>query len=265
MDHTPNRSAWLKGPAFPCDPPPARVHPLRLALLGAPGVGKGTQAELLARARGACHLSTGDMLRAARSADPVSRTAALADALSCMRHGQLVPDGTVVDRVRERAGCLRCHAGFLLDGFPRTIGQADALDRLLQQEGIPLDAVLAFDLPIERLVRRVAGRLTCAGCHLVYHVDARPPARPGFCDRCAGALVQRDDDRPEATRMRMRQYAESTTPLLEYYRGKGLLLEVSAEGTPQEVCARASAALDARRGTGTGAAAAVPAAPQSDD
>lgn len=250
MDGTAKRSAWLKGPAFPCDPAaPALAHPLRLVLLGAPGVGKGTQAELLAAGRGACHLSTGDVFRTAL-ADPSARTDALDEAIACMTHGHLVPDTTVLEIFHERAGCLHCAGGFLLDGFPRTVPQAEAFDALLAAEHIALDAVVAFDMPLDHLVTRVLGRRTCERCHGVYHSEARPPARENVCGRCGGALKQRDDDRPAAVRVRMDAYMASTAPLLAYYRAKGLLVEVSAEGTPAEICARVLTALESRDCTG---------------
>jgi adenylate kinase len=217
-----------------------------VVLLGAPGVGKGTQAEMFTARRRVCQLSTGDVFRAAKAADPCNRTPALEEALGYMQRGELVPDETVIAIVKERVGCLRCDGGFLLDGFPRTVAQADVLDQILTREGIRLDAVLNFDLPIERIVARLAGRRTCPGCKAVYHVEARPPAREGLCDQCGAALVQREDDRPEAVRVRMEVYAASTAPLIDYYARKGLLVSVTAEGTPEEIYARAEAALAAR-------------------
>lgn len=242
------RTAWLETPGAPCPPDPAAVQrPLRVVLLGAPGVGKGTQAELFTARRRVCQLSTGDVFRAAKAADPCKRTPAIEEALGYMQRGQLVPDETVIAIVKERVDCLRCDGGFLLDGFPRTVAQAEVLEQILASEGIQLDAVLNFDLPIERIVSRLAGRQTCPGCKAVYHVEARPPAREGVCDQCGATLVQREDDRPEAVRVRMEVYATSTAPLIDYYAGKGLLVTVLAEGTPEEINARAEAALAARR------------------
>jgi adenylate kinase len=243
-----SRHAWLDTPGAPCPPDPeAAKHPLRVVLLGAPGVGKGTQAELFSARRRVCQLSTGDVFRAAKAADPCKRTPAIEEALGYMKRGELVPDETVIAIVKERVGCLRCDGGFLLDGFPRTVAQAEVLDEILEAERIRLDAVLNFDLPIERIVARLAGRRTCPGCKAVYHVEARPPAREGVCDQCGSALVQREDDRPEAIRVRMEAYATSTAPLIDYYGRKGLLVSVQAEGTPEEIYARAEAALAARR------------------
>jgi adenylate kinase len=209
--------------------------------LGPPGVGKGTQAELLCKALGTCHLSTGDVFRAAQCApDP---SPALRAALECMRRGDLVPDDVVVALVRERAECLRCGGGFLLDGFPRTVRQAEALDAMLAEQGVTLDAVLNYDLPTEEIVSRLSGRRTCPGCKAVYHVTARPPRVAGVCDKCGGRLVQREDDRPESIRVRMHAYEASTRPLAAYYRRAGNLVTVPADGTPEAILGRALRAL----------------------
>jgi adenylate kinase len=213
-------------------------------LLGPPGVGKGTQAELLCRALGTCHLSTGDLFRAAQcGAEP---SPALRAALEAMRRGELVPDDVVVAMVGERTGCLRCRGGFLLDGFPRTAAQAGALDRLLTEQGVVLDAVLSYDLPLEEVVARLSGRRTCSACKAVYHLTARPPRAEGVCDQCGGRLVQRDDDRPESVRVRMGAYEASTRPLAAYYERAGKLVPVRAAGTPEEILGRTLAALNER-------------------
>lgn len=239
MGTKPDRSAWLKGGNAKCEAKPVEGgRAWRLVLLGAPGVGKGTQAELLSGRLGACHLSTGDIFRAAKALDASERTPALTAALEYMRRGELVPDTTVLDIVRERRGCLRCECGFLLDGFPRTVAQAEALDVLLQEESVRLDAVLNYELPIERIVKRLSGRRTCAGCKAVYHVENRPPKREGVCDRCGGELYQREDDRPESVRVRMEAYARSTAPLTDFYGKRGLLMTVDADGSPEEIYAR---------------------------
>ena len=245
MSAKPDRAAWLKGGSAACNvKPESQARPRRLVLLGAPGVGKGTQAELLARRLGACQLSTGDVLRAAKSLDPCDRTPALNAALDFMHQGRLVPDETVLNIVRERVSCLRCEGGFLLDGFPRTVAQAEALERLLKQEELRLDAVLSYDLPIEKVVSRLSGRRTCAGCKAVYHVETRPPKQADVCDHCGGNLVQREDDRPESVRVRMDAYEKSTAPLVEYYRRRNLLISVSAEGSPEEILRRTLTALN---------------------
>jgi adenylate kinase len=216
-------------------------RPYRLVLFGPPGVGKGTQAELLTHVLGTCHLSTGDVFRAAPCAGEQSPAAK--EALDAMRRGELVSDALVVALVRERARCLRCRGGFLLDGFPRTIAQAEALDVLLAEQGVSLDAVLDYELPTEEIVARLSGRRTCPRCKAVYHVTTRPPAAEGVCDQCGGGLVQREDDRPEAVRVRMQTYQASTQPLTEYYRRTGKLVRVQATGTPAEILERTLAAL----------------------
>jgi adenylate kinase len=167
-----------------------------------------------------------------------------------MRRGELVPDAVVVALVRERAECLRCRGGFLLDGFPRTVGQAQALDALLVKQGVSLDAVLSYELPPEEVVTRLSGRRTCPGCKAVYHLDARLPRVYGTCDRCGSRLIQREDDRPEAIRVRMRAYEASTRPLVEHYERAGKLVSIPGSGTPQEILARSLAALEARLAVG---------------
>jgi len=234
-----DRKAWLQGPSATCNlPAEQRDQPRRLVLLGAPGVGKGTQAEMLCDKLGACHLSTGDIFRAAKAMNECERSPALTAAVQYMRRGDLVPDETVLALVAERVGCLKCEGGFLLDGFPRTVAQAEALEALLRSHRIQLDAVVSYDLPIDQVVARLSGRRTCAGCKAVFHVDARPPKIPGVCDHCGGKLYQREDDRPESVRVRMEAYETSTAPLADFYRTRGLLHSVSAEGKPEEICFR---------------------------
>lgn len=240
-----DRASWIKGGTVCCAvPPKSSEKPHRLVLLGAPGVGKGTQAELLCEGLGTCQLSTGDIFRAAKTLADGERSPALDAALDYMRRGDLVPDETVLDLVRERTKCLRCPGGFLLDGFPRTVAQAEALDALLKQENIKLDAVLNYDLPIEQIVSRLSGRRTCAGCKAVFHVTTRPPRVADVCDHCAGKLFQREDDRPEAVRLRMEVYEKSTKPLADYYRERGLLTTISADGKPEAIYKRTLEALN---------------------
>ncbi|MGO8678915.1 MAG: adenylate kinase family protein [Limisphaerales bacterium] len=248
METKRDRKAWLRGGTAVCEPPPEKVKtPRRLVLLGAPGVGKGTQAELLAAKLGACQLSTGDIFRAAKSLEPGQRSPAITAALEFMRRGDLVPDGTVVDLVAERVGCLRCESGFLLDGFPRTVAQAGALEELLKKNNLKLDGVLSYELPIEKLVSRLAGRRTCPGCKAVFHVETRPPKVQGVCDHCGGALYQREDDRSESIRVRMDAYQKSTAPLADYYRDKGLLIPILAEGGPEDIFKRTLKALKGKK------------------
>jgi adenylate kinase len=234
-----DRAAWLSGPAASCSVPPRGVaRPWRFVLLGAPGVGKGTQAELLSERLGACQLSTGDVFRAAKSREGSECTPALKGALDAMRRGELVSDGIVLDIVKERMGCLNCEGGFLLDGFPRTVAQAEALTRLLEHEQLQLDGVLSFELPLGTIVARLSGRRTCQTCKAVYHVQSRPPKAEGICDSCGAQLIQREDDRPESIKVRMAVYESSTAPLAEYYRKHDLLVSVSAEGSPDDVFRR---------------------------
>jgi adenylate kinase len=239
MTKKPDRAAWLQGGSAECSTPPsAPPRAYRLVLLGAPGVGKGTQAELLAKNFGTCQLSTGDVFRAAKKSDACERSPKLNEALNLMKRGALVPDETVLGIVRERARCLRCRGGFLLDGFPRTVAQADALSHLLQEEGVGLDAVLSYELPIDRIVSRLAGRRTCEQCKAVFHVESIPSKVDGVCDHCGGTLMQREDDQPASIRVRMAAYEQSTRPLTDFYAGQGLLQTISAAGDPQEIFLR---------------------------
>jgi adenylate kinase len=236
------REAWFQGGDTACaTEPPVLDRAFRLVLLGPPGVGKGTQAELLCRNLATCHLSTGDVFRAAQN-NPIP-SPAIKSAIEAMRSGQLVSDDMVIDLVRERSGCLRCRGGFLLDGFPRTVAQASALDQLLSEMNVALDAVINYDLPIDQIVDRLGGRRTCSQCKAVYHTTSSPPRTENVCDKCGGALIQREDDRPEAIRVRMEAYESSTRPLAEYYERTHRLVTIPAEGAPADILARTLAAL----------------------
>ncbi|HZC21747.1 MAG TPA: nucleoside monophosphate kinase [Candidatus Binatia bacterium] len=241
-----DRSAWLQGPDAPCESVSRVNQPRRLVLLGAPGVGKGTQADLLHRHTGACHLSTGDVFRAAKSLGECEQSPAMKQALDYMRRGELVPDATVWDMVSERSGCLHCRSGFILDGFPRTLGQAELLKQLLDREGVVLTAVVNYDLATSEIVARLGGRRTCESCKAVYHVTEQPPRVSGCCDRCHGKLFQREDDRPESVCVRLEAYDRSTAPLIKFYRDLGLLVHVTATGSPEDICARTLSALAVR-------------------
>jgi len=242
-----DRTAWLHGPGSVCQKPPATpARCQRLILLGAPGIGKGTQAALLSAAFGACHLSTGDIFRAARHCGAPELSPAMHDAVERMHRGELVSDETVLQIVRERSRCLTCRGGFLLDGFPRTVPQAAALTVLLEQEQVKIDAAISYELDETEIVARIGGRRTCPVCKAVYHLVAHPPRIGGVCDACGGDLVQREDDRPEAIHVRQQAYLTSTTPLLGFYAEQGLLVHVPAHGTPEEVFSRTLAALAAR-------------------
>jgi len=226
---TPNGSAW------------------RLVLLGAPGVGKGTQADLLNQRLDACHLSTGDLFRAASKQQESEQSPAMRAAMEHMRRGELVPDSTVWEMVRERANCIRCSNGFILDGFPRTLSQAESLKQLMETEQIPLTAVVNYELPLAEIVARLSGRRTCEKCKAVFHITGAPPKVEGVCDRCGGRLFQREDDRPESIAVRMAAYERSTAPLIDFYKSLGLLVPIAATGSPDEIYARTVSALAARR------------------
>ncbi len=237
--------AWLRGGEALCNLPPKDApHPVRLVLLGAPGVGKGTQAALLAEETDACHLSTGDVFRAALFGKIGPAAPAMARALECMRKGELVSDETVLDILRERVHCLRCRGGFLLDGFPRTTLQAEVLEQLLLREKRPLTAVINYEMPLEEIVERLSGRRVCSSCKAVYHLKNLPRAREGICDRCGAALYQREDDQVESVRVRMKTYLATTEPLVEFYRSRKLLIPISALGTAEEICRRTVKAVN---------------------
>jgi adenylate kinase len=199
---------------------------VRVAFLGPPGAGKGTQARDLAQEWGALHLATGDMLREAVAAgSPLGR-----EAKSYMDQGALVPDDVIIRMMAERLGAADAGRGFILDGFPRTIAQAEALARLLKDLGQTLDTVVYFDVSEPELLRRLTGRRVCRACGHSYHVTSNPPKRAGVCDACGGELYQRDDDGEATVRNRLEVYRRQTAPLLDYYRQRNLLVTVSGEG-----------------------------------
>ncbi len=195
---------------------------MKLILLGPPGAGKGTQAKMLMDRYAIPQISTGDILRAAvKDGTPMGLRAK-----SFMAAGGLVPDEVVVGIVRERLQQEDCRAGFILDGFPRTVAQADALAEALTALGRPLDAVISLAVDVEALVERLTGRRTCRDCGRGYHVTFAAPMASGVCDACGGELLQREDDREETIRRRLEVYNEQTSPLINYYRKSGLLSEV---------------------------------------
>jgi len=207
---------------------------MNLILLGPPGAGKGTQAKKLVAELGIPQISTGDMLReAVKAGSPMG-----IKAKSYMDSGGLVPDEVVVGIVEERIQQDDCLKGFMLDGFPRTTAQADALSGMMESKGIRLDHVVCLDADKEELVRRLSGRRTCRQCMAPYHVEFNPPAKQGICDRCGGELYQRDDDKEEAIRARLVTYEKQTQPLIDYYRSRGLLRLVDGLGPVDEVYSR---------------------------
>jgi adenylate kinase len=207
------------------------VASIRLIFLGPPGAGKGTQARALAEAWRVPQIATGDMLRDAVSAgSPLGATAK-----SFMDRGALVPDDVIVGLIAERLARPDAKSGFILDGFPRTIPQAEALDRLLEQLGQRLDRVVYFDVPEAELLRRLTGRRACPACQSTFHVVSAPPKREGICDKCGAALVQRADDSEATVRTRLDVYAKQTAPLLDDYRRRGLLATVPAQGPIETV------------------------------
>jgi adenylate kinase len=239
-------AGWLNGEKAFCAPPlPTPSRAWRLVLLGPPGVGKGTQAELLTKRLGACHLSTGDVFRAAKSIPDSEQTPAMVAALDYMRRGELVPDMIVLGMVRERSRCLQCRGGFLLDGFPRTVAQAEALQQTLCELGVKLDAVLSYHMPPDEIVTRLAGSRTCAKCRAIYHVTRRPSKVAGICDACGSELLQREDDRPESVRLRLAAYEKTVAPLTDYYQSHGLLVPIAAADDAAETDDRTFAALQA--------------------
>jgi adenylate kinase len=200
-------------------------------LLGAPGAGKGTQAKLLQQQFEACQISTGDILREAIAA----KTPLGDEASGYIKRGALVPDGVIVALVAERLKAKDCEKGFLLDGFPRTTGQAESLDEILKIRGLALDAVAAIEVPQKLLVERLAGRRTCKGCGALYHTVFDPPKTAGVCDHCAGELYQREDDHEETIAARLIVYEKQTAPLIAFYRDRGLLRPVDGVGSVTEI------------------------------
>lgn len=212
---------------------------MRLVLLGPPGAGKGTQAKLLTAKFDAAHVSAGDLLRQA-----VADGSELGQAAkSIMAQGALVPDGVVIEIIEERLRQPDCVGGYILDGFPRTLRQAEALSDVLKMLDAPLDRVISVEVSEDDLVRRLAGRRVCRACGSMFHIDTWPPVQSGICDDCGGQLFQRDDDKEETIRHRLRVYREQTEPLIAYYKKMGLLRRIDGHGTIEEIARRIHHAL----------------------
>ncbi|MBE0568510.1 MAG: adenylate kinase [Deltaproteobacteria bacterium] len=197
-----------------------------IILLGPPGAGKGTQAKKLTEAFAIPQISTGDMLREAVR----NGTGLGLEAKSFMEAGGLVPDEVVIGIVKERLAQADCSNGFILDGFPRTIPQATALDRVAGELGKEIRFVLSLEVDPEELMERLCGRRTCTSCGAMFHIRFHAPKTPGKCDKCGGPLIQRDDDKEETIRMRLENYNKSTAPLLDYYKKTGKIRSVMASG-----------------------------------
>ncbi|WDV53880.1 adenylate kinase [Streptomyces coeruleorubidus] len=213
---------------------------MRIVLVGPPGAGKGTQAAFLAQNLSIPHISTGDLFRA-----NISQQTELGKlAKSYMDAGNLVPDEVTIAMAKDRMEQPDAENGFLLDGFPRNVSQAEALDELLETESMQLDAVLDLEVPEDEVVKRIAGRRVCRNesAH-VFHVTYKPPAKEGVCDVCGGELYQRDDDSEETVRKRLEVYHTQTEPIIDYYKAQGLVVTISALGKVEDVTTRAMEAL----------------------
>ena len=212
---------------------------MRLVLLGPPGAGKGTQARTLVKEFGIPQISSGDLLRAAVR----DGTALGLEAKRYMDRGELAPDDLVVRMIEQRLAEPDAKTGWILDGFPRSLGQAQALGAMLKRGGIAIDRVIAIIVPEDELVQRLSGRRTCRNCGGMYHVEFEPPKKPGVCDKCGGELYQREDDTEKTVRNRFRVYHQSTQPLLDYYGKAGILAQIDGLGAPDEVGQRITKAL----------------------
>ena len=197
---------------------------MKLIFLGSPGAGRGTQAAVLRERQDIAHISTGDILREnVKNSTPLGNKAR-----EYMDSGKLVPDDLIIDMMEDRLARPDCAKGFILDGFPRTVPQAEALDHLLGRMGLELDGVILFEVPEELVVQRLTGRRICGQCGEIYNIRFKDTKVPGVCDRCGGVLQQRDDDREEVVHRRLEVYEEQTAPLIDYYETKGNLVRVDA-------------------------------------
>ena len=204
---------------------------MKIIMLGAPGAGKGTQAKMIAEKFNIPHISTGDIFRA----NIKNGTELGKKAKEYMDKGQLVPDELTVEILLDRVANDDCKDGYVLDGFPRTIPQADVLDKELTKLGDKVDFAINVDVPDENFVRRMSGRRACLKCGATYHIEHIPPKQEGICDKCGSELVQRDDDKPETVQNRLSVYHEHTQPLIDYYNKKNILKSVDGTKDMQEV------------------------------
>lgn len=212
---------------------------MKIILLGPPGAGKGTQAEMLAKKLFLPHISTGDMFRAAISAG----TELGLQAKLYMDQGRLVPDEVTIGTIKDRIAQPDCREGFLLDGFPRTLPQAEALSQLLGDQELKIDAVINITVPDETLVERLSGRRICRQCGAIYHLLYSPPEQDGICDTCGGELYQRDDDTEDTVRSRLAVYHSRTAPLIDYYRAQGVLHDINGDQPIKDVLLEIGTAL----------------------
>jgi adenylate kinase len=215
---------------------------MRLVLLGAPGAGKGTQAKMLIEKYKIPQISTGDILRkAVADGTPLGK-----EAKAIMDKGELVPDKIVLGLVEERVKQDDCKKGYILDGFPRNTAQAEALDKMLKDLGMPLDSALSVDVPKDDLMKRLTGRRTCKSCQQMYNVYFSPPKKEGVCDKCSGELFQRGDDKEETIKKRLDVYDSSTAPLIDYYKKKGILKSVKGVGNIDEIFKKVCGLLEGK-------------------
>lgn len=204
---------------------------MRIIFLGPPGAGKGTQAKILIERYGIPQISTGDILRAAvKEGTPMGKKAK-----EYMDAGKLVPDEVVIGIMQDRLKEPDCAKGFILDGFPRTVAQAEALENMLKEMNMPIDKVLALDVPDEVLLERLTGRRTCKSCGQMYHIKFDPPKTVNNCDKCGGELFQRDDDKEETIKNRLSVYHAQTAPLLDFYGKKGMVVKIDGTKAPDEI------------------------------
>ena len=204
---------------------------MKIIMLGAPGAGKGTQAVRIAEKNNIPHVSTGDIFRS----NIKQGTELGKKAKKYMDEGQLVPDSLTIDLLLDRVSKDDCSKGYILDGFPRTIPQAEALDQALEKMGTKIDCAVNVDVPDQDIVNRMSGRRSCPNCGAVFHIVQLPPKNEGICDNCGTKLVQRDDDKPETVEKRLKVYHEQTQPLIDFYEKKGILKTVDGTMPPDDV------------------------------